>query len=66
MPYTIIPVNIGKGEQFPAPNSWPSRRTTACRAIVDRAPMERGAPISVFEVRARGTRTQGALPAAQQ
>jgi GST-like protein len=48
MPYTIIPVNIGKGEQFRreflaiSPNN-------RMPAIVDHAPMERGAPISVFE-----------------
>jgi len=40
MPYNIIPVNIGKGEQF---------RPEFLAAIVDLAPMERGAPISVFE-----------------
>ena len=48
MPYTIIPVNIGKGEQFTkeflavSPNN-------RMPAIVDHTPMERGAPISVFE-----------------
>ena len=48
MPYTIIPVNIGKGEQFRreflaiSPNN-------RMPAIVDHAPMERGAPVSVFE-----------------
>jgi GST-like protein len=48
MPYTIIPVNIGKGEQFQreflaiSPNN-------RMPAIVDHTPMERGAPISVFE-----------------
>jgi GST-like protein len=48
IPYTIIPVNIGKGEQFRreflaiSPNN-------RMPAIVDHTPMERGAPISVFE-----------------
>jgi GST-like protein len=48
MPYTIIPVNIGKGEQFRAEflAISPNNRMPA---IVDHAPMERGAPISVFE-----------------
>lgn len=48
MPYTIVPVNIGKGEQFTdaflkigANNRMP--------AIVDDAPAAGGAPISVFE-----------------
>ena len=48
MPYTIVPVNIGKGEQFKleflaiSPNN-------RMPAIVDHTPLERGAPISVFE-----------------
>lgn len=48
MPYTIIPVNIGKGEQFQAQflAISPNNRMPA---IVDHTPMERGAPISVFE-----------------
>lgn len=48
MPYTIIPVNIGKGEQFRAEflAISPNNRMPA---IVDHTPTERGAPISVFE-----------------
>jgi GST-like protein len=48
MPYTIVPVNIGKGEQFKAEflRISPNNRMPA---IVDRTPLERGAPISVFE-----------------
>jgi len=48
LPYRIIPVNIGQGEQFDpaflaiAPNN-------RIPAIVDRAPTGGGAPISVFE-----------------
>jgi GST-like protein len=48
MPYTLRPVNIGKGEQFQldflaiSPNN-------RMPAIVDHTPLERGAPISVFE-----------------
>ena len=30
LPYKVIPINIGKGDQF-KPNSWRSRRTTASR-----------------------------------
>jgi GSH-dependent disulfide-bond oxidoreductase len=48
MPYSIIPVNIGKGEQFKAEflAISPNNRMPA---IVDHTPIERGAPISVFE-----------------
>ena len=48
MPYTIVPVNIGKGEQFRAEflAISPNNRMPA---IVDHTPLERGAPISVFE-----------------
>jgi GSH-dependent disulfide-bond oxidoreductase len=48
MPYTIMPVNIGKGEQFQAEflAISPNNRMPA---IVDHTPLERGAPISVFE-----------------
>jgi GST-like protein len=48
MPYTIIPVNIGKGEQF-RPDFLAISPNNRMPAIVDHAPMERGAPISVFE-----------------
>jgi GST-like protein len=48
IPYTIMPVNIGKGEQFQADflAISPNNRMPA---IVDHTPLERGAPISVFE-----------------
>jgi GSH-dependent disulfide-bond oxidoreductase len=48
IPYNIVPVNIGKGEQFKAEflAISPNNRMPA---IVDHAPSERGAPITVFE-----------------
>jgi GSH-dependent disulfide-bond oxidoreductase len=48
IPYNIKPVNIGKGEQFQAGflAISPNNRMPA---IVDHTPLERGAPISVFE-----------------
>src|SRR6202000_860831 len=48
IPYNIVPVNIGKGEQFKADflAISPNNRMPA---IVDHAPLERGAPISLFE-----------------
>ena len=48
IPYTIIPVNIGKGEQF-RPEFLAISPNNRMPAIVDHTPMERGAPISVFE-----------------
>jgi GSH-dependent disulfide-bond oxidoreductase len=48
MPYTIVPVNIGKGEQF-RPEFLAISPNNRMPAIVDQAPMERGSPISVFE-----------------
>jgi GSH-dependent disulfide-bond oxidoreductase len=48
MPYTIIPVNIGAGEQF-RPQFLAISPNNRMPAIVDHTPMERGAPISVFE-----------------
>jgi len=48
MPYTIIPVNIGKGEQF-RPEFLAISPNNRMPAIVDHTPMERGAPISLFE-----------------
>jgi GST-like protein len=48
MPYTIVPVNIGKGEQF-QPQFLAISPNNRMPAIVDHTPMERGAPISVFE-----------------
>ena len=48
IPYTIMPVDIGKGEQFQAGflAISPNNRMPA---IVDHTPLERGAPITVFE-----------------
>jgi GSH-dependent disulfide-bond oxidoreductase len=48
IPYNIMPVNIGKGEQFQSDflAISPNNRMPA---IVDHTPLERGAPISVFE-----------------
>ena len=48
LPYNIIPINIGKGEQFRAEflAVSPNNRIPA---IVDRAPADGGKPISVFE-----------------
>jgi GSH-dependent disulfide-bond oxidoreductase len=48
MPYKLLPVNIGAGEQFKAEflRISPNNRMPA---IVDHTPLERGAPISVFE-----------------
>jgi GST-like protein len=48
MPYRIVPVNIRQGDQFKADflAISPNNRMPA---ILDHAPRERGAPISVFE-----------------
>jgi GSH-dependent disulfide-bond oxidoreductase len=48
VPYRIIPINIGKGEQFGADflRIAPNNRIPA---IVDTAPADGGAPLSVFE-----------------
>jgi GST-like protein len=48
LPYRIVPVNIGKGEQFAAAflKISPNNRMPA---IVDHQPADEGAPISVFE-----------------
>jgi GSH-dependent disulfide-bond oxidoreductase len=48
MPYTLVPVNIGTGEQF-KPEFLAISPNNRIPAIIDRAPRERGAPISVFE-----------------
>jgi GSH-dependent disulfide-bond oxidoreductase len=47
-PYTIHPVNIGKGEQF-KPEFLKISPNNRIPAIVDRAPADDGAPIAVFE-----------------
>jgi GST-like protein len=48
LPYTIFPINIGKGEQFQKEflQHSPNNRIPA---IVDKAPADGGAPISMFE-----------------
>jgi len=48
VPYNLIPVNIGKGEQF-RPQFLAISPNNRMPAIVDHTPVERGAPISVFE-----------------
>jgi GST-like protein len=48
MPYRIIPVNIGKGEQF-KPDFLAISPNNRMPAIVDHHPSDGGAPISVFE-----------------
>ena len=47
-PYTIIPVNIGRGDQF-QPEFLAISPNNRMPAIVDRAPADGGAPIPVFE-----------------
>jgi GST-like protein len=48
LPYTIRPVNIGRGEQF-APDFLTISPNNRMPAIVDTAPAGGGAPVSVFE-----------------
>jgi GST-like protein len=48
VPYQIKPVNIGKGDQF-KPDYLAISPNNRMPAIVDRAPADGGAPISVFE-----------------
>jgi GST-like protein len=48
LPYTLHPVNIGAGEQF-APGFLAIAPNNRMPAIVDHAPIDGGAPISVFE-----------------
>ena len=47
-PYRILPVNIGAGEQF-HPDFLKISPNNRMPAIVDTAPVEGGAPISIFE-----------------
>jgi GST-like protein len=47
-PYTIFPVNIGKGEQF-NPDFLAIAPNNRMPAIIDRSPADAGAPVSVFE-----------------
>ncbi len=48
MPYTIFPVDIGKGEQF-NPDFLAIAPNNRMPAIIDRSPQDGGAPVSVFE-----------------
>ena len=48
LPYNIIPVNIGKGEQFKS-NFLAVSPNNRIPAIVDHAPADGGKPISIFE-----------------
>src|SRR5512147_2039917 len=48
LPYTIKPVNIGRGEQF-NPEFLKIAPNNRMPAIVDHAPADGGAPVSVFE-----------------
>jgi GST-like protein len=48
VPYNLIPVDIAKGEQF-RPEFLAISPNNRMPAIVDHTPVERGAPISVFE-----------------
>ena len=48
LPYTLKPVNIGKGEQF-APGFLAISPNNRMPAIVDHAPADGGEPVSVFE-----------------
>jgi GST-like protein len=48
LPYTIIPINIGAGDQF-KPEFLKISPNNRIPAIVDHQPVDGGAPISVFE-----------------
>ncbi len=48
LPYTIIPVNIGAGDQF-KPEFLKIAPNNRIPAIIDREPADGGEPISVFE-----------------
>ena len=48
LPYRVVPVNIGKGDQF-RPDFLKIAPNNRIPAIVDHAPVGGGAPISVFE-----------------
>ena len=48
LPYKIVPVNIGAGEQF-KPDFLKISPNNRMPAIVDHEPADRGSPISIFE-----------------
>ena len=48
LPYTIHPINIGKGEQF-QPDFLKIAPNNRMPAIIDRDPADGGAPLSLFE-----------------
>src|SRR5215831_7122431 len=48
LPYQVVPVNIGRGEQF-KPEFLAISPNNRMPAIVDHAPADGGRPISVFE-----------------
>jgi GST-like protein len=48
LPYRILPVHIGKGEQF-APEFLRIAPNNRIPAIVDQAPLDGGEPLSLFE-----------------
>ena len=48
LPYTIHPIHIGKGDQF-QPDFLKIAPNNRIPAIVDQAPADGGAPISIFE-----------------
>ena len=48
LPYTVLPINIGKGEQF-QPDFLRIAPNNRIPAIVDRDPTDGGAPVSMFE-----------------
>ena len=48
LPYRMVPVNIGRGEQF-KPEFLAISPNNRMPAIVDHKPKDGGAPISVFE-----------------
>ena len=48
LPYEIVPINIGAGDQF-KPDFLRIAPNNRMPAIIDRAPKDGGAPVSVFE-----------------
>jgi GST-like protein len=48
LPYRVIPINIGKGEQF-APEFLAIAPNSRIPALVDHEPSDGGAPVSLFE-----------------